>query len=71
MIKVILQQSSTSANVSIPLDVCARLGFEAGQELTLVEGDNGLKIIKVEPELARPVAKGAPQENQSWVDCGK
>ena len=71
MIKVILQKSSTSANVSIPLDVCARLGFEVGQVLTLIEGGDVLKIIKFDPELEQPVAKGAPQENEPWIDCGK
>jgi hypothetical protein len=71
MIKVILRKKDKSASVSIPWEVCSRLGFEPGEELSVVEEADSLKIIKVHVFPQHLVQASKNVETEPWVDCGK
>ena len=49
--KVTLRKQGNSVGVTFPAEILNRMGFEAGQDLTLVELADGVKLVK--PGLAR------------------
>ena len=44
-----------TVSITIPADTRIRMGFEAGQELTIVEMHDGLKLLKREDALERQI----------------
>lgn len=51
MAMVTLRKQGNSLGISVPSDTRIRMGFEAGQELTLVELADGIKLVKRNLEL--------------------
>ncbi len=51
MAMVTLRKQGDSLGISVPSDTRIRMGFEAGQELTLVELADGIKLVKRNLEL--------------------
>jgi putative addiction module antidote len=51
-----LRKQGNSLGISIPAETRIRMGFEAGQELTLIELADGLKLVKRNLELERQLA---------------
>ncbi len=43
---ITLRKQGNSLGISVPADTRIRMGFEAGQELTLVELADGIKLVK-------------------------
>ena len=48
-----LRKSGNSVMIAIPKETRARLGFDPGQKVSLIEEPDGLKITKLDPELDR------------------
>ncbi len=46
MPKVTLRRQGNSVGVTFPADTRVRMGFEVGQDLTLVELADGVKLVK-------------------------
>jgi len=46
MSKVTLRRQGNSVGVTFPADTRVRMGFEVGQDLTLVELADGVKLVK-------------------------
>lgn len=46
MPKVTLRRQGNSVSVTFPADTRIRMGFEVGQDLTLVELADGVKLVK-------------------------
>jgi len=46
MSKVTLRKQGNSVGVTFPADTRIRMGFEVGQDLTLVELADGVKLVK-------------------------
>ena len=46
MSKVTLRRQGNSVGVTFPTDTRIRMGFEVGQDLTLVELADGVKLVK-------------------------
>ncbi len=46
MSKVTLRRQGNSVGVTFPADTRVRMGFEVGQDLTLVELADGVKLMK-------------------------
>ena len=46
MSKVTLRRQGNSVGVTFPADTRVRMGFEVGQDLTLVELVDGVKLVK-------------------------
>ena len=46
MPKVTLRRQGNSVGVAFPADTRIRMGFEVGQDLTLVELADGVKLVK-------------------------
>jgi len=46
MSKVTLRRQGNSVGVTFPADTRVRMGFEVGQDLTLVELTDGVKLVK-------------------------
>ena len=46
MSKVTLRRQGNSVGVTFPADTRIRMGFEVGQDLTLVELADGVKLVK-------------------------
>jgi antitoxin component of MazEF toxin-antitoxin module len=44
--KVTLRKQGNSLGIALPAETRIRMGFEAGQELTLVELADGVKLVK-------------------------
>lgn len=55
MTTVTLQKQGELLSIDIPAETQARLGFEAGQDLTLVELSDGVKLVKRNPALERQI----------------
>lgn len=53
---VVVRKQGNAVGVSIPADTRIRMGFEVGQELTLVELADGIKLVKRNLELERQLA---------------
>lgn len=53
MSSVTLHRDGTSVGFTFPEDTCARMGLEAGQKLTVVELEDGLKLVRHEGERSR------------------
>lgn len=53
MSKVTLRRQGNSVGVTFPADTCVRMGFEVGQDLTLVELADGVKLVKRNLALER------------------
>jgi antitoxin component of MazEF toxin-antitoxin module len=53
MSSVTVHKHGDSIGVAIPADTRMRLGLEVGQELTLIELADGIKLVKGNPELER------------------
>ncbi len=46
MAKITLRRQGNSVGVTFPADTRVRMGFEVGQDLTLVELADGVKLVK-------------------------
>ena len=46
MPKITLRRQGNSVGVTFPADTRVRMGFEVGQDLTLVELADGVKLVK-------------------------
>ena len=46
MFKVTLRRQGNSVGVTFPAETRVRMGFEVGQDLTLVELADGVKLVK-------------------------
>lgn len=55
MTTVTLQKQGELLSIDIQAETQARLGFEAGQDLTLVELSDGVKLVKRNPALERQI----------------
>ena len=55
MTKVTIRQQGNSVGVTFPAETRIRLGFEAGQDLTLVELADGVKLVKRNLALERQI----------------
>jgi len=53
MPKVTLRRQGNSIGVTFPADTRVRMGFEVGQDLTLVELADGVKLVKRNLALER------------------
>lgn len=53
MSKVTLRRQGNSVGVTFPADIRIRMGFEVGQDLTLVELADGVKPVKRNLALER------------------
>ena len=53
MATVTLERQGEAIGIMIPDETRIRMGFEVGQKLTLVELDDGLKLVRDDPELER------------------
>ena len=53
MSKVTLRRQGNSVGVTFPADTRVRMGFEVGQDLTLVELADGVKLVKRNLALER------------------
>lgn len=51
-----LRRQGDQVGVTFPAETLARLGFEEGQQLTLVELADGLKLVRFDPVLERQLA---------------
>ncbi len=56
MATITARKVGNSVGLTVPSDTCARLGIRPGQVLTLIEGEDGFKITKSNPELERQLA---------------
>ena len=56
MPKVTLRRQGNSVGVTFPADTRVRMGFEVGQDLTLVELADGVKLVKRNVALERQLA---------------
>ena len=50
---VTLRKTGNSIGIALPAETRIRLGLEAGQELTLIELADGIKLVKRNPALER------------------
>ena len=50
---VIIRKQGNSVGVTLPAETRIRLGLEVGQELTLVEMTDGIKLVKRNLKLER------------------
>jgi putative addiction module antidote len=50
---IIVRKQGNSLGVTFPAETRIRMGFEAGQELTLVELEDGVKLVKRNLKLER------------------
>lgn len=64
MATVTVEKQGDAVAVTIPDDIRVRMGFEVGQSLTLVEPEDGVKLVKGDPELERQLeaARGVLRE---------
>jgi len=53
MNSITIRKQGNSVGVSFPAETRIRMGFEAGQELTLIELADGIKLVKRNLELER------------------
>lgn len=53
MSKVTLRRQGNSVGVTFPADTRVRMGFEVGQDLTLIELADGVKLVKRNLALER------------------
>ena len=53
---VTIRKTGNSVGIALPSDTRIRLGLEAGQELTLIEMADGIKLVKRNLELERQLA---------------
>jgi antitoxin component of MazEF toxin-antitoxin module len=53
-----IRQQGNSLGISFPAETRIRLGLEAGQELTLAERADGIKLVKRNLALERPDGAG-------------
>ncbi len=53
MVTVTICQQGNSVGVTFPAETRIRMGFEVGQELTLVEFADGVKLVRRNPVLER------------------
>lgn len=53
---VTIRKTGNSVGIALPADTRIRLGLEAGQELTLIELADGIKLVKRNLELERQLA---------------
>jgi putative addiction module antidote len=53
MVTVTICQQGNSIGVTFPAETRIRMGFEVGQELTLVEFADGVKLVRRNPVLER------------------
>jgi putative addiction module antidote len=53
MNSVTIRKQGNSLGVSFPAETRIRMGFEVGQELTLIELADGIKLVKRNLELER------------------
>ncbi len=53
---VTVRKQGNSLGVAIPMETRIRMGFEEGQELTLIELADGIKLVKRNLELERQMA---------------
>ena len=51
-----MRRQGNSVGISFPAETRIRMGFEAGQELTLVEPADGVKLVKRNLVLERQMA---------------
>lgn len=51
MTYVTIRKHGDLIGVDFPPDLQARLGLEAGQQLTVIEVENGISLVKSDPEL--------------------
>ncbi len=53
---VTVRKQGNSVGISIPAETRIRMGLEEGQELTLIELADGIKLVKRNLELERQLA---------------
>jgi antitoxin component of MazEF toxin-antitoxin module len=53
---VVLRRQGNSVGVTLPAETRIRMGLEVGQELTLVELADGIKLVKRNLRLERQLA---------------
>ena len=53
MTRVTIRRQGNSLGISFPAETRIRMGFEAGQDLTLVELADGVKLVKRNARLER------------------
>ncbi len=53
---VTVRKQGNSLGISIPTETRIRMGIEEGQELTLIELTDGIKLVKRNLELERQMA---------------
>ena len=53
---VTIRKNGNSIGIALPAETRIRLGLEVGQELTLVELADGIKLVKRNLELERQMA---------------
>ncbi len=53
MSSITIRKQGNSVGVSFPAETRIRMGLEAGQELTLIELADGIKLVKRNLELER------------------
>ncbi len=56
MSKIVVRKQGNSVGVALPADTRVRMGFEVGQELSLIELADGVKLVKRNLELERQMA---------------
>ncbi len=50
---VTVQQHGNSLGITFPVETRLRMGLEAGQDFTLVELEDGMKLVKPEGRIER------------------
>ncbi|MGI4953764.1 MAG: AbrB/MazE/SpoVT family DNA-binding domain-containing protein [Janthinobacterium lividum] len=56
MATVTIRKQGDLAGITFPADTLARVGLEVGQELTLIEFADGVKLVKRNAHLERQMA---------------
>ena len=55
MKSVTIRKQGNSVGIALPAETRIRMGLEVGQELTLIELADGIKLVKRNPALERQI----------------
>ena len=55
MNSVTIRKQGNSVGIALPAETRIRMGLEVGQELTLIELADGIKLVKRNPALERQI----------------
>ena len=76
MVQVTVRNQGNSVGITFPAETRVRMGLEVGQKLTLVELQDGIKLVKHDGldqqlEVARRILKGQADILKGFADFDK